>query len=278
MRTAVSFAIIAALLAAADTVLVKILAQRLHAIEIAFIRSASGFLIVLPWLLSRQISLRSSMLPRHFVRAVIKYMAIVAFFVAVAHAPVADVTAISLLTPLLSLTGAWIFLKEGRSWIHVAAIVLGIAGALIIIQPGAPAFNPYLLLAIGGAIGLSSVMLLLKKLTDADLPETILFWNLLFTAIVSAAPALMFWTTPTPLESLLLLFQGGLSATGILMMAHAARAGAVSQIAGLDFLRLPVAAILAFLVLGEPVNQAVWIAGPMIVVAALILRSAARPE
>jgi drug/metabolite transporter (DMT)-like permease len=271
MRQTTPLAIGAAALAAADTVIVKLLAPHIHAFEIAFFRSWFGLLIALPFLIRGQSIFRSSMLPKHVLRAVLKYCAMVAFFLAVTHAPVADVTAISLLAPPFTLLGAWLFLRQKQQAIHFAAMILGLVGAAIIVQPGTSAFNPYLLLAVAGAAGLSSVLLLLKQLTDTDTPATILFWNLLLTAGISILPAVMVWSTPGLEQVILLGLQGGLSAAGILMMAHAAKQGVVGAIAALDFISLPIAAVLAFVLLREPIHTPVFVGGIIILLSVIIL-------
>jgi drug/metabolite transporter (DMT)-like permease len=267
----IMFALMASVFAALDTIFVKLLSPNIHAFEIAFFRSWFGFVMVLPFLLGGRSQIRSTLIPKHALRATIKYLAMVGFFVAVAHAPVSDVTAISLLTPLLSLLGAWLLLKERRNPLHLLIIILGFSGALIIVQPGSAAFNPYLLLAMGGAVGLSSVLLLLKQLTETDSPATVLFWNLAITALISTVPAAFVWSTPTLAQLAILLCQAGLSASGILLMAHAARIGAVSVIAGLDFLRLPIASALVYLVFRESVQTSVWLGGMLIVTAVGLL-------
>ena len=271
MRRATLFAIGASALAAADTVIVKLLAPNIHAFEIAFFRSWFGLLIALPFLIRGESTFRSSILPKHVLRAILKYSAMLAFFVAVAHAPVAEVTAISLLAPPFTLLGAWLFLDQKQQTKHFAVMMLGLVGAAIIVQPGTPSFNPYLLLAIAGAAGLSSVLLLLKQLTDSDTPATILFWNLLLTALISIAPAIFVWSTPDPEQLMLLALQGGLSAVGILMMAHAAKRGVVGAIAALDFIRLPIAALLAFTLLDEPIQTSALVGGSIILISAFTL-------
>jgi drug/metabolite transporter (DMT)-like permease len=271
MQKAALFAIAGSALAAADTVIVKLLAPDIHAFEIAFFRSWFGLLIALPILIRGQSIFKSSMLPKHVLRAILKYCAMIAFFFAVARAPVADVTAVSLLAPPFTLFGAWLFLRQKQQAKHFAVMIMGLVGAIIIVQPGTPAFNPYLFLAIAGAAGLSSVLLLLKQLTDSDTPATILFWNLLLTAGISTVPAILVWSTPDLQQLMLLVVQGGLSAAGILMMAHAARLGVLGAIATLDFIRLPIAAVLAFAVLGEPIHAPVLIGGLVILLSVIVL-------
>ena len=170
-----------------------------------------------------------------------------------------------------SLREVWFFLHQKQQVKHFAVMMLGLVGAIIIVQPGTPSFNPYLLLAIAGAAGLSSVLLLLKQLANSDTPATILFWNLLLTALISIVPAVFIWSTPDPGQLMLLVLQGGLSAVGILMMAHAAKRGVVGAIAALDFIRLPIAADLLLAVLREPIYTPVLIGGIVILLSVIIL-------
>ena len=69
MRRATLFAIGASALAAADTVIVKLLAPSIHAFEIAFLRSWFGLLIALPFLIRGHSTFTSSVLPKHVLRA-----------------------------------------------------------------------------------------------------------------------------------------------------------------------------------------------------------------
>ena len=163
------------------------------------------------------------------------------------------------------------FLKERSNIKRMWLALLGLAGALIITQPGLPHSNSYLFLAFGGAVGLSSVMLLLKHITDTDSAEAVLFWNLVLTVAISFIPAFLVWKTPDTRAIFLLVLQGALSATGILMMARAIRLSAVSQIASLDFLRLPAVAALAYLFFGETYSTASWLGGGMIIISCLLL-------
>lgn len=271
MRPATLLALGAAFLAAIDTLLVKSLSRDIHAFEIAFLRSLFGLFAVLPWLMLQRVPLTVTRLSTHFIRATVKYASMIAFFVALANAPVADVTAIALTAPLLSIAGAWMFLKERSNINRMWIALLGLAGALIITQPGFPHSNSYLFLAFGGAVGLSSVMLLLKHITDTDSAEAVLFWNLVLTVAISFIPSLFVWKTPEIRVIILLVLQGAISALGILMMARAIRLSAVSQIASLDFLRLPAVAILAYLFFGETYSIASWLGGGMIIISCLLL-------
>ena len=69
MRQATLLAVGASALAAADTVIVKLLAAHIHAFEIALFRSWFGLLIALPFLIRGHSTFTSSVLPKHVLRA-----------------------------------------------------------------------------------------------------------------------------------------------------------------------------------------------------------------
>ncbi len=74
---------------------------------------------------------------------------------AIALLPLAMVTAILQAMPLVVTLGAALFLGEPVGWRRWAAILVGLAGVLIIIRPGAEDFDPAALVAVVAIIGLA---------------------------------------------------------------------------------------------------------------------------
>ncbi len=71
------------------------------------------------------------------------------FLSALYNAPIGALTAVLQSTPLvLTLAGA-VILGETVGWRRYSAILIGLAGVLLIVKPGANTFNPYVLLAVG---------------------------------------------------------------------------------------------------------------------------------
>ena len=121
------------------------LAGHLHPFEIAFFSNLFSALFYLPLFFRRGAHvLKTEKLPLHIVRSLFNVTAITAWYTALTLTPLADVIALGLAAPLFVTLGAFFFLGEifrTRRWI---AVLVGIAGALIIIRPGfetsAPAF------------------------------------------------------------------------------------------------------------------------------------------
>lgn len=90
------------------------------------------------------------------------------FLTALFNAPIADVTAILQAAPLmLTLAGAALF-KERLGWRRLSAILVGLLGVLLIVQPGGAAFNSYSLYAVAAL-----VMILLRDLPTRMLSASV---------------------------------------------------------------------------------------------------------
>ena len=111
-------------------------------------------------------------------------------------------------------------------------------------------------------MGLASVYI--KKITLVDHPNAVVFYMPLVLSIVSLIPCIIFWKTPS-LFSYLLLISTGLTA----FLAHVCVTKAFSVSAAtfvliFDYLRLPITAVLAFLIFDETTNFWIWIGGLII--------------
>jgi drug/metabolite transporter (DMT)-like permease len=273
---AVLIMVCAAVLAGLDAVIVRSLAGGVHPLIIAFFRSLFGLLAVLPFLLRRLELTASPYRTLHVVRAGLKFASLVALFIAFGHAPLADATAINFTMPIFLTLGAWLFLKEKVALSVVGGVLAGFVGIVIIIRPGAGTFDPWLLFALAGAILTAVSQLILRRMALRDTTDRLVAWNLLAMAPLGLLVALPVWTTPSPAQIGLLALQGGLGALNMALITRAFAMASASFLAPLDFLRLPVVAVLAFLFFGEIAPATTWIGAAIIFGAALLAAGGAR--
>ncbi|MCZ4093864.1 DMT family transporter [Sinorhizobium psoraleae] len=263
---------VAAVLAAADAAVVRLLAGEVHAFVIGFFRSLFGLATIVPLILARPRVLKSGYRLQHVTRAALKLAALVCFFMAFAAAPLADATAIMFTTPIFLMLGAWLWLGEKLTPGLVFALVAGFAGALIIIDPaGQGGMAPALLLALAGAALQALVQLMLKRMSDLDSTETLVVWNLIVTVPLAAVPAALYWTTPDLREFALLALQGAMGAANMALMTKAFSIADASQIAPMDFLRLPFVAVMAWILFGEIAGLSTWFGAAIIFAATMVV-------
>ena len=264
-----------AALAAFDAVIVRALAGGVHPFVIGFFRAAFGALAVLPLVIRRPQVLRTGFpLSQHALRAGLKLVAMVAFFAAFSRGALTDVTAIAFTSPVFVVLGAALVLGERLGPLRIAALLLGLAGALVIVGPSPEGFGAGLSLsmafALSGAVMQAVIQLMLKSMSAGDSTATLVVWNLLLTVPLALLLALPVWTMPDAGQLGLLALQGVLGAACMALMTHAFSLADASIIAPLDFLRLPLVALLAYAFFAEIARPATLIGGALICLAALI--------
>lgn len=270
---AAALMVVAAILNSVDAVIVRMLAGDVNPLTIGFFRSLFGLLVVLPWVVVRVDLKASPYRFQHVLRAGLKLASLVALFVAFAHAPLADATAINFTMPAFLVLGAWLFLGETIGLATVAGIIAGFVGIVIIIQPGAAAFDPWLLFALGGAILTAASQLMLRRMAIHDTTQRLVAWNLIATVPLGFLAMLPIWSAPSLGQIALLALQGGLGALNMALVTRAFSLARASFLAPFDFLRLPIVAGLAFLLFAEIAPAETWIGAAIIFGSALVATS-----
>lgn len=266
---AAALMVVAAILNSVDAVIVRMLAGEVHPLMIGFFRSFFGLVVVLPWVLAR-VNLKASPYRfQHVLRAGLKLASLVALFVAFAHAPLADATAINFTMPVFLVLGAWLFLGERIGLSSVVGVIAGLVGIVIIIRPGASAFDPWLLFALAGAILTAASQLMLRRMAVHDTTQRLVAWNLIATVPLGFVAMLPVWAAPDIGQLALLALQGGLGALNMTLITRAFGLASASFLAPFDFLRLPVVACLAFLLFAEIAPLQTWVGAAIIFGSAL---------
>lgn len=130
---------------------VKLVTAELPLFQIVFFRGILTTLMIaaLAWTMG----LRSLRIPRGDIalvagRTAAEIASMCAFLYALTHMPLANVSSILAAMPLsVTLAGA-LFLGEPVGWKRLVAILVGFAGVLMIVKPGAEGFNVYSLSAL----------------------------------------------------------------------------------------------------------------------------------
>lgn len=192
--------------------------------------------------------------------------------------PLATVFALEFTMPAWTILLAPFFLGERMTPSRIGAVVLGIVGVLVIVRPGLATFQPAALMVLAAAFGYAVQIIATKKLTTTDSTFAIVFWmNLMQLVLGVAGAGVMFvgkieWTL---LPSLI-----GLGVAGVFAhfcMTNAFRAGDASLVVPLDFLRIPLIAVVGWWLYGESLDAFVF-AGAGLIISGILwnLRSETR--
>ena len=118
------------------TGIVRYLGTELPAAQSAFLRYAIGVVFLMPTLAQALPGGFTNVIWRTFAaRGLFHTVAVVLWFYAMARIPVAEVTAIGYLNPVLVTLGAALFFGERLAFRRIAAVGVAIVGALIVLRP-----------------------------------------------------------------------------------------------------------------------------------------------
>jgi drug/metabolite transporter (DMT)-like permease len=180
--------------------------------------------------------------------------------------PLAQVFALEFTSPLWVLVLSPLILGERMTQVRAVAAVIGFTGILIVARPGPETINAGTLAAAAAALGFAGSILATKRLTRTERLTCILFWmtltQIVFGLICAGVDGDIALPSPVSLPWLVVIGCAGL-------MAHVCLTTALSiapatLIAPVDFLRLPLIAVIGLMVYGEAIDAAVLIGAAVI--------------
>ncbi|MGI9383147.1 MAG: DMT family transporter, partial [Methyloligellaceae bacterium] len=115
------------------------------------------------------------------------------------------------------------------------------------------------------AMGVST--LFIKRLTNFDDPNKIVFISASMMTPVALVPALFVWEWPELMHWPLIVLMGGLATLGHVTLTRALAASDASFVVSFDFARLPFAVLFGYLLFGEVTDVWTWVGAGVIFVA-----------
>ncbi len=175
------------------------------------------------------------------------------YVAALALAPLVTVTAIFQAMPLAVTMGAALFLGERVGWRRWTAILVGFAGVMLIIRPGAADFQATSLLAVGAVFGLAARDLFTRRIPEHIDTMLLTAWGFLAVALVGAVQ--LGFTggamRPSGPDALLLLGALAFGSVGYWWLTESTRVGELSAIMPFRYARLLFALLIGVLLFGE---------------------------
>lgn len=212
--------------------------------------------------------------PTMRVRAVFEVVGRLFYVLALALTPLSSATVILQATPLVVVAGAALVFGERVGWRRWAAILIGLAGVVVIIRPGADSFEPLSVLALIGMIGFAG-----RDLASRAAPRaigTLLFGVYGFLAVFVAGAIFALWQAAPlvmPGGAAALFMAGAVVAgpAGYACLMKAMRSGDVSAVTPFRYTRLLFGIALGLVIFGERLSLPMLIGSAMIVASGLFI-------
>jgi len=257
------------------------LAGKLNIFEILNIRSGCGVVVLVTLVVLRP-ELRAALVLRrmglHALRNSVHFASQYAWALAVTLLPLATVFALEFTLPAWVALLAIPLLGERMTVSRAGSIILGFAGVLIILRPGLEAFRPAALLVLACALGFAISLITTKMLTKDVSTFAILFWMNIMQfpmALIGSDPLFLTKLGVDQIPAFLGVGISGLASHYCL--ANAFRSGDATVVVPLDFLRIPLIALVGWLFYNEGLDVFVFV-GAAVIIAGVVwnLRDEAR--
>ena len=252
----------------------KVLTAGLAPGQVALGRFFFQTVVLLPLVLLTGRRVRTGKPGVHAARGLLIAGALLLIIWALKYLPLANTIAIFFVEPLVLTLFSAVFLGERIGGRRLAAVAVGLTGALVVIRPNWEAFGWAAILPLGTALCFAGYMTLTRHAAADGEPLAMQLWAGLFATIALSLAVLLgegfdaavldpVW--PGAREWGLLAALGMLSAVSHTMIALAVRFAAAGIIAPFQYLEIISATILGFLLFGDFPDAVTWLGTALIV-------------
>lgn len=202
----------------------------------------------------------------HFLRGMALLTASVCAYAALAHVPIADVTAIVFFSPFVITLLSVIFLKERIGLHRIAALVCGMAGVMLIIRPGFGDTGIHHVLALAASVANAVYILLTRQLAEPGEREAAQFHTTAAGAVILTLVVIPSWVTPGLVDAALLVLLGALATVGHFMLLRGFAHASASLLSPFLYGQVVFAALYSWYWFGDPLAPTM-VAGTAILMA-----------
>lgn len=253
---------------------VKLLSPHYPAMQITWARFTGHLIVMLVVLLPRYrwALLRTRRPAVQIGRSIAMLLSNLLFVMAIGSVPLATASAIGFTAPLIVTALSVPLLGESVGWRRWSAVLVGFAGALTVIRPGAAFMDPAVTLLLLSSLAYALYQIGTRWVGQHDNAATGIIFAALFGALaMSVAMPFIFVMPRTLWDALLFCSLGMLGGCGHYLVIRAFQHGAAAVIAPLGYVELIGTAILGYLIFGNFPDLWTWIGAGMIIASGIYI-------
>jgi drug/metabolite transporter (DMT)-like permease len=275
----IALALLSAFLLTINGAIGKQLGHEIHPFFITFIRAFIMVLFMLPWIFRKGIGgIKTTRPGLQFINGVFFTLALFGWFWALPRLPLDLITAAGFTAQTFAVLGAIIFLGEKSERWRWGALIVGIIGALIIVRPGVDGVSPGVLAIIFSALCFAVAKILVKMITRTDPPDSVVFWQAFWVAVVAFPVALFFWETPNLEQAIWIAAISIVTIMNHLAITWAIKLADIGVIEPISFTRLIWAAIVGYFLFGDIPNVFTLVGGAVVLSSVVYIARRERQE
>lgn len=220
---------------------------------VVFFRNALVLVFLMPLFAARRSlpAMSGGKMHLHVLRASAGLVSMYCYFYALAHMKLAEAVLLSYTSPLFIPIIAFLWLHEPLNRRIRIAVLIGFAGVLLILKPGLSIFQPVALVALSAALFASLAMVTIRRMSDTERPESIVFFFTLLSTVISAVPLTWAWQVPGREALVILVFLGLAAMAGQLLMTKGYGLAPAAQVGPFVYCSVVFASIIGWVFWGS---------------------------
>ena len=245
-----------------------------HPANVALYQYGIATFVMLPWMMAQGFrrSLQTRQLRVHIIRVATAVIGVQFWLWSMAWpVPIWQAIALLMTSPLFVTIGSALFLRETVGTARWTAVVIGFAGAMIILEPWSEGFYLAALLPVVAAVFWAIYSLMTKTQCKTESPTTLVFYLFALTVPFNLFIAMPVIALPEAGMWLLLLVAGGLTGLAQLALTRAYQCADAAYLQPFDLAKLPLNVLVGFWVMGTVPPGQLWLGGTLIVGATLFI-------
>jgi drug/metabolite transporter (DMT)-like permease len=257
--------VFAGLLFSSMNAMIRHASGELHPLEIVFFRSLFGFAAMVPWLSRQGLGALRTRRPALIgLRTLLGFISMATWFSALAVVPLGNAVALGFTAPLFAAVAAVVVLREKIRARRIIALLVGFAGMLIILRPGAQSVGVGQVMVVVSALSMALSVITMKVLTRTEQVGSLVVYQTMLTTPIALVPALFVWTWPSAEMWFWVILIGVVASTAHMAFTRAFSLADTMYLMPFDYLRLPQVAFLGWMLFGEPTDLYTWIGAAVI--------------
>ena len=247
----------------ASDALAKFLSNGLPTIELAWMRYCVFVVFSLLLLRAEGGRLRLGQPGQQILRGLGLVSSAIFFMISLRSLPIAEAATIGFASPILIIILAIPMLGERVGLRRWAAILLGMAGVIVVVRPGTAAFQPAALWTLASSLAWAVASIITRRMSGMH-PASMLVWSALTGWLVLSVmmPFVAVW--PTTTEIALTFAMGIAASSGQYLMILAYRWAGAAVLAPFAYTQLLWAIITGYVVFNATPDTATLIGGAII--------------
>lgn len=239
--------------------------------QLLWLRACAALFVLSPLIWRNREQFLEMERPRlQLVRVILSTLEVAAFFLATVYLPLADVTTYYLACPIFVTALSAIVLREQVGWRRWTAILVGFCGVLIALHPSEQTISWPALIALGGSLSFSILMLITRSLRAT--PDIVMATSqFVGTFLLGALMSPFGWVTPSTGSLALFAAAGCISVTALFCVNRSLKLAPASVVVPYQYSMIVWAVMFGITVFGDVPKPATVIGAAIIIGAGLYI-------